>query len=113
MKIINKYEEKLKDSISNKSSRFIEDLLKYFKTSESPNIVGKEEDFITFVLDKREALNLNFKDFLLYSNSSLIKSKSSFLSNKFIIFPFYQSIYQKNLNQYYQVFLLLLLHTFY
>ena len=68
MKIINKYEKKLRDSISNKSSRFIEDLIKYFNNSESTNIDGREEDFLYFTNIVEHKLYLKEKDLDFYTN---------------------------------------------
>lgn len=62
MKIINKYEEKLRDSISKKSNETINDLIRYFNNSDSTDINGEEEAFIEFTLNKREDLSLNSRD---------------------------------------------------
>ena len=91
MKIINKYEEKLRDSISKKSNEVINDLIRYFNNSDSTNIEGKEEDFINFVLDKREDLNLNLKDSKYFYNVTRkhfleIKDNYKDLDNEFSSF---------------------------
>lgn len=85
------YEQKLRESISNKSSNVKNDLLKYFNNSESTNIEGKEENFINFVLDKREDLNLNLRDSNYFYNITKkifleIKDNYKDLDNEFSSF---------------------------
>ena len=85
------YEQKLRESISNKSSNVKNDLLKYFNNSESTNIEGKEENFINFVLDKRENLNLNLRDSNYFYNITKkifleIKDNYKDLDNEFSSF---------------------------
>lgn len=68
MKIINKYEEKLRDSISKKSDEVINDLIRYFNNSDNTNIDGREEDFLYFTNILEDKLYLKEKDFDFYIN---------------------------------------------
>ncbi len=67
MKIINKYEEKLRDSISKKSDELINDLIRYFNNSDSTDIDGREEDFLYFTNIVEDKLYLK-EDLDFYTN---------------------------------------------
>ena len=67
MKIMNKYEQKLRDSISKKSDELINDLIRYFNNSDSTDIDGREEDFLYFTNIVEDKLYLK-EDLYFYTN---------------------------------------------
>ena len=67
MKIMNKYEKKLRESISKKSDELINDLIRYFNNSDSTDIDGREEDFLYFTNIVEDKLYLK-EDLDFYTN---------------------------------------------
>ena len=87
MKIMNKYEKKLRESISKKSDELINDLIRYFNNSDSTDIDGREEDFLYFTNIVEDKLylkdDLDFYTNEIYNYCIILEKTNKDLDNEF------------------------------